>query len=585
MGRNKIPIARKLFRTYVFLIGVCILVLLVGTIFYSGFLIYRNIAKTQKQLNRNINQNIENYFQEMNDFSKNLVKNKTFQQTALNKLPSAYHQGKNTAGFFSSLYVEAYEMIQKNYQLGILTEGGDYIWMGSEYCIRELEEDVFENYQDYAMDGSMEIKHLEKGAYLEKGMEGSQAALPDSSKIMLSRSFGGDGFLNNEKSILEIQVEVEEFEKEIQVLSAGKKNMGFQLYILNKEGEEIFSDADFDAGAFLDKNGWKNGNYKHAGGYVYVYPVLDNNLYVLYTVSFFEYYNRLLWFVLILLGYFLFVVAGITGVSYHVVQQISKPINRICGEIWNIDLEKGSRYQPVDTEILELDLLSDSIEQLNIKLEESLNHILMLKEHETQSKMLALQSQMQPHFLVNTLMTIGTMAEEEGNQEIFQMCMDLTKMFRYISLEEKNGVWLFEEVQYVEQYMGIMRRRFPNARTEIDIPISMMQVRIPKMTLQPLVENAFKHSDRNRLFIKVKGTMEEDGHFIIKVSDNGMGFTEKQAGDILEKCRNSMEGINSLSVKVNGMGLVNVYVRLHLFYKEDAVFRLGQEGVTIGGKA
>ncbi len=191
---------------------------------------------------------------------------------------------------------------------------------------------------------------------------------------------------------------------------------------------------------------------------------------------------------------------------------------------------------------------------------------------------------MQPHFLVNTLMTMGTMAEEAGNQDVFQMCMNLTKMFRYISSEEKDGVRLFEEIQQAERYVDIMQERFPHVRVEMDIPISIMQARIPKLTLQPLVENVFKHSDRSRLCIKVKGTVEEDGRFRILVSDNGNGFTEEGAKEILEKCKNSIDGLGSLSVKVDGMGLVNVYVRLHLFYGEDAVFRIGREGVTIGGR-
>ena len=572
MGRNKLSIAKKLFRTYVVLLGVGFLILLTGTVIYSGWLIYRNITQTQRQLNRNINRNIEHYFQEMDDFSMSLVKNKTFRRVALEDLPEAYRNGQNTVGYFSKLYLEAHEMIQKRYQVGVFTGGGDYIWMGSEYNIRGTAQEISEFYPEEDRDGSMTVSYRE------------EAAVWDTPKVMLSRSFGGNGLLYNGQAVLEIQVEAGDFKEEMQTLSAGKNDGGYRLYLQNDKGEPIYAETDWDAGAFLEANGWREGSYRKDGSYIYVYPILDSKLYTLYTVSYFDYYKRLLRFVAVVIGYFVAVAAAVIWVSYHISRQISKPIHQMCRELGQIDLEKGSVYLPADTDILELNLLSGAIGQLSVKLKESLAHILTLKEHETQSKMMALQAQMQPHFLVNTLMTMGTMAEEAGNQDVFQMCMNLTKMFRYISSEEKDGVRLFEEIQQAERYVDIMQERFPHVRVEMDIPISIMQARIPKLTLQPLVENVFKHSDRSRLCIKVKGTVEEDGRFRILVSDNGNGFTEEGAKEILEKCKNSIDGLGSLSVKVDGMGLVNVYVRLHLFYGEDAVFRIGREGVTIGGR-
>ncbi len=72
------------------------------------------------------------------------------------------------------------------------------------------------------------------------------------------------------------------------------------------------------------------------------------------------------------------------------------------------------------------------------KLEESLHHIITLKNFEIHSKLLALQAQMQPHFLVNTLTTMGSMADEMGNMDIARMCLNLTQMFRYISAEDSQ---------------------------------------------------------------------------------------------------------------------------------------------------
>ncbi len=97
---KKQPIVKKLFGTYIFWIVICILVILCSTIFYVGYVINSNITQTQSQLTLSINQNIENYFEEMNDFSMELVKSQKFRDTALDSLPEYYRGGRNTVDLF-----------------------------------------------------------------------------------------------------------------------------------------------------------------------------------------------------------------------------------------------------------------------------------------------------------------------------------------------------------------------------------------------------------------------------------------------------------------------------------------------------
>ena len=104
-------------------------------------------------------------------------------------------------------------------------------------------------------------------------------------------------------------------------------------------------------------------------------------------------------------------------------------------------------------------------------LQESLQEIIALKEYELHAKLLALQAQMQPHFLFNTLMNITSLAEEEGNERIYRICMNLTGMFRYISADNPEGVNLYEEIRHVENYVDIMKERFPESYVRIDIPL------------------------------------------------------------------------------------------------------------------
>lgn len=580
---EKEPIVKKLFRTYIFWIIICIFVILCSTVLYAGNVINTNITETQKQLTLSINQNIENYFQDMNDFSMELVKSKLFRETALGRLPEYYEDGRNTVDLFSNLYLEAYKMIQKKYHVGVITDQNYYIWMGNEYFIDRIPGKAPDTYQNLKKDGSAVIKYLNKNEYLQETMGNRSVPDKDNSKITLSRSFGGSSFFYNGSAILEVQMDAEEFTEDMRRLSSSKNEAGLQIHILNDAGDTIFSETELDSKKFLEENDWKTGSFRKNGYYTYVYKIFNSDIYVLYTISIFSYYNKLLTFLGFTIVFFLIITALMIVVSYRVSREISKPIHDVCHELRKVDLAQGIRYQRVDTDILELDYLSNSIGELNEKLEESMHDIITLKDFEIHSKLLALQAQMQPHFLFNTLTTMGSMAEETGNQDIARMCLNLTQMFRYISAEESAGVRLFEEMKHVNRYVDIMKERFPNAQVDIDLPLEIMNFRVPKLIIQPLVENSFKYCNRSKPHIRIVGELQE-GAWSIKVTDNGAGFSESKAAEILKKCAESMDGVNSLSTKIDGMGLVNVYVRLQLFYREEVVYEINQEGIVIGGK-
>lgn len=581
---KKEPIVKKLFKTYFFWIVICMIVILAGTILYSGYAISKNAARTQEQLTASINRNIETYFQEMDDFSMELVRNESFRQNVLYKLPEYYLKGLGTADLFSELYRDAYKMIQKKYQIGIILNQKYYIWMGNEYFMDSIGQQTPNPYQNYPMDGSRIIKYLDQNAYLQNSMGNREVESVDEAKIVLARSFGEQGILYNGNGLLEIMVDAKDFTEDMGALSSEKGNAGFRIHILNDEGEKIYSESEWDAKAFLDESGWKTGSFQKNGHYAYVYRIFNSDLYAIYTISYLSFYSGLFTFVGIVFVFFLAVALVMVGVSYGASMKISQPIHEICQELQRVDLEHGVHYQPVETDVRELDYLSHTIGELSEKLEESLHHIIMLKEFETHSRMLALQAQMQPHFLVNTLMTMGSMAEQAGNWEIAGMCVNLTQMFRYISSEDGEGVRMFEEIKHVKRYVDIMKERFPNAQVELDIPLEMMDVRIPKLIIQPLVENSFKYCNRSSPQIHVEGRILENGCWVVQVSDNGEGFSEEKRADILNKCRNSLEGVSSLATKIDGMGLVNVYVRLQLFYREDAIYEIYSKKIEIGGK-
>ncbi|EPR12143.1 sensor histidine kinase [Ruminiclostridium papyrosolvens] len=172
----------------------------------------------------------------------------------------------------------------------------------------------------------------------------------------------------------------------------------------------------------------------------------------------------------------------------------------------------------------------------------------------------ALQSQINPHFLYNTLESIHWQALLCGHHEISTMVKALAGFYR-ISLSKGEAIIpLKNEAEHVDNYMTIQEIRYKEKmESYIDIPEEFYDVKIPKMTLQPLVENAIYHGLRGREakgFIKI--TAERDGDdIIVKTIDNGTGMTAEQ----ISRLNQTLED-NDPSV---GYGVRNVHQRIKLF--------------------
>ena len=118
----------------------------------------------------------------------------------------------------------------------------------------------------------------------------------------------------------------------------------------------------------------------------------------------------------------------------------------------------------------------------------------------------------------------------------------------------------------------------------------MMQIIVPKLVVQPLVEHSLKYSDRLDCTIQISGEIE-NSRFRITIEDNGIGFSEERIREIMEHCRELVEHHEFSTMQIDGMGLANIYARLHMFYGEDMLFWIGnradgKEGgrIEIGGR-
>lgn len=577
---KKRSLSQKLFRTYVGWFILYLVILLTVTLTFMTVIIRKNIRDTHDQLITSINENIQNYFDDMNAFSMELINSAAFKQTAIKVLPEAYETKKSVSEPFSQLYQVAYKMIQKGYNVGVIVEDEYYIWMGQNYYVREIDGASIHTYDDLVRDETPAVKYLAKNEYLDQIMP---AAAEGHSYITLSRSMSLTRPFMNGEAILEILVEEEDLANSISEMLGTREDGGVQINLFDASGNMIYGESDLDLSGYLKEV--QPGSSEEEGNIITVQKIFNDRLTAIYTMDVESYWERLTQFWMIAIVLCIGIIAIIVWLTYRISKQTSRPIREICDHVQKISLTDGIGYEDVETDIDEINFLSRSLKEMSVNLEESLNQIILLKDYEVHAKMLALQAQMHPHFLFNTLMTIASMAEEQGNQNIYRICVNLTSMFRYISADAGDGVRIYEEIRHVENYVEIMKERFPESEVDIDIPLEIMDQKIPKLTIQPLVENAYKYCDRQKPKISIRGTVEENGGWTISVQDNGKGFSPMDIAEIMEKCREGLKNEKMLSGQIDGMGLVNVYVRLKLFYGDDMIYLIVEnKGLIVIGR-
>ncbi|MBM7579734.1 sensor histidine kinase [Jeotgalibacillus terrae] len=187
----------------------------------------------------------------------------------------------------------------------------------------------------------------------------------------------------------------------------------------------------------------------------------------------------------------------------------------------------------------------------------------LLKE----SQLLSLQSQINPHFLFNTLNTLSKKAYIEGSEETSDLLVSIADLMRYNLRHMDKPTALHEELHVLKQYIQIQKARYTDRLTFItEIDESCLGIQIPGMTLQPIVENAIIHAvepseDGGTILFRVRQALN---HVVIEVEDNGPGMTEEKI-EMLKDAR------AVTSEKGTGIGFKNVVQRLKLFNASDEV--------------
>ena len=405
--------------------------------------------------------------------------------------------------------------------------------------------------------------------------------------ISLSRAVELTSGTSTAQGILLVDISYSSLEQLFDGVTAGK---GGYVYLISSDGELLYHPKMqlIDSGRMQENNvaaaAYKDGNHMEefdgssrfvtikSIGYTgwKVVGVTPENVVTLNTIK-----TRL--FIVFIIALILFILALINS---YISSRITNPIKELEKSVGI--LEEGNLDVPVYAGgSYEIQHLGKSIGDMAAQIRLLMKDIVTEHEAKRKQEFDTLQSQINPHFLYNTLDIIVWMIENEQKAEAVKAVTALARFFRISLSKGKSIITVRDELEHVRNYLMIQHMRFKNKFTyEIQAEDGVLELASLKLMLQPLVENAIYHGMEfmdgdGEILLKV---WKEEGDLYFSVIDNGLGMTEEQVGNLFT-------GASHVdSKRGSGIGVKNVNERLKLYFGEKyglSIESEPDEGTTV----
>lgn len=256
------------------------------------------------------------------------------------------------------------------------------------------------------------------------------------------------------------------------------------------------------------------------------------------------------------------------------------PIRKLRSQIWRINysnMKLKVEDRPKNNDLL---LLNEAFQDLMERLQESIDREKKALHEEVTARNSALQAQIAPHFLHNVLYLISIAAQEGKTQVVSDMCKHLSDSLRYIVSSPYAHVTMADELEHTRHYLSLVQQKYEeDLEWNIDADELASEVRLPRLVIQPFVENCIEHAFFNitppwRIQITVK---QYNGLWALEIKDNGEGFPPNKIEEILSNIQKSGTGMNQSPDRhtaLGSMGIVNSVNRLKLMYSNRLIFNM-----------
>lgn len=250
--------------------------------------------------------------------------------------------------------------------------------------------------------------------------------------------------------------------------------------------------------------------------------------------------------------------------SNFIARNITRPLQQLRDSMARVQEGDFGAAEVEVTSRNEVGSLTRSFNVMTSRIQELMKQNIYEQQQKRKSELKALQSQINPHFLYNTLDSIIWMAEGKKNEEVVVMTASLARLLRQSISNEEEQVPIGQEVEYARSYLTIQKMRYKDKlEFQIQVDAQIMGVPIIKLVLQPLIENAIYHGlkyKEGKGLLIVRGYREGE-NAVLQINDNGAGMDEQTLSHIFEK--------HKVNYRSNGVGVYNVQKRLQLYYGMD----------------
>lgn len=274
------------------------------------------------------------------------------------------------------------------------------------------------------------------------------------------------------------------------------------------------------------------------------------------------------------------------AVVFAVVSSLTRRIGTLKAIISRVKIGDFNTRVPVEghDEIAEL---GHAFNTMLDRLNDSVQQLAETRMRQQEATMSALQSQIDSHFLYNSLETINSMANLANHKEIEQIAVDLSRMLRYTSDYKQMLVTIEDELQHLSHYLQICRIRFGDKLSyTVEAEEACKASQCLKAIIQPLAENSIKHNldvNGQPLHLEIKVRRVNSHYVQVDLLDNGTGFSPEKLNQLQEK----IASLNSrpLSEHAGGIGLLNVHSRIRVWYASDPCSGVSISNRVNGGGA
>lgn len=352
---------------------------------------------------------------------------------------------------------------------------------------------------------------------------------------------------------------------------------GSKIYIVDKaKGEFAYNPYEDDEENQVE---WKKyipnmtSEYQYIGTRenYYIYSEVPNTNWMIVekipTYNLENSYQRIRNITLTVIG---FSVLLLSFIYYFYSKKTNQPIKNLKEAMERI--QKGdldTRVSVVSND--EIGFLAKGLNKMTQELQGHIQKVYIAEIRQREAEIEALKTQIEPHYLYNTLDVIRMTAITKDDMETAEMIDGLSGQLKYLIGGVRDMVTLQGELDSVRNYFKIIKIRYENRFTlEVDVPEELLDFEVPQLILQPVVENAVKYGLRPKDgegVVAIQGAKEEEC-LIITVMDNGVGMSEERM-DYVQQLLNSPETVKHAKSKRASIGLKNVYDRIKLIFGDQ----------------